>query len=619
MVKNIKLRITCLILLVFIVTIGFASASDTNSSEDLTVEESEDLISSDIDVDGDSFSDIQDAVDDCESGDTIYLNGKTYTGNGTQITISKSLTIDGSGKNTDSKSTIHTNVSSRVFSVSGNCKVVLKNIIFEKLDFNGNGAAIYQNTGSLSLINCNFRDFSCQAPTVEGGAIYMGDYISDFLYQGIDNQTRFEIAPQVDLSISKSSDRDSYFVGEIATYTITLKSLGTEAHDVEVRKILPEVFEIIESNASNGVFADNEWSIPLVGENSTETLMVKVLLTSNGTFTNTVNVTSREEDINETNNIANRTITVKTYADLNITKTNDVKLVKVGDNIVWTITVKNNGLMRATDIIVTDKLPDGVKYLSDFKTKGIYDYNSGVWSIAVLMVGETVILNITTEALKIGNATNVVNVTSNEEDINETNNVANSTVSIRSSVDLGITKTSDVKSVKVGDNIVWTITVKNNGLMNATGVIATDKLPDGVRYLSHSATKGVYDSQSGVWNISDLSVNETVILNITTEALKISYMTNMVNVTSNEEDINGTDNEDNATVEIFGVLQDNPDDISDDDIQMDDVVLVEGYETPIEDDKKSSHPKSDSRATGNPIFLILLALISLFFAVRRKF
>ena len=66
----------------------------------------------------------------------------------------------------------------------------------------------------------------------------------DRLYKGIQNNTRFEILPHVDLKITKSSDKDSYFVGDIATFKITVTSLGTDASNVIVNEILPESFNI---------------------------------------------------------------------------------------------------------------------------------------------------------------------------------------------------------------------------------------------------------------------------------------------------------------------------------------------------------------------------------------
>lgn len=317
----------------------------------------------------------------------------------------------------------------------------------------------------------------------------------DRLYKGIENTTRFEITPQVDLKVTKSSDRDSYFVGDTATYTITLESLGTDAHDVDVREILPDGFEIIDYNTSKGEFGANVWYIELLEEGSTATLTVKVKLHANGTFTNIVNVTSRENDTNHTNNIANKTITVKNY------------------------------------------------------------------------------------------------------------------------VDLDVTKTSSVESFKVGDTIVWTITVKNNGIVNATGVKATDKLPSGVRYISHNASKGEYDPETGVWNISDLAVNETVTLNITVEALTAGRITNTVIVSSNEDDNNTENNEASTTVEV---TEENPDDeIPTDDLEKDEPEIDDGV-NPKDNDESISSSISDGHATGNPILLVLVALLSICIASRRK-
>ncbi len=252
----------------------------------------------------------------------------------------------------------------------------------------------------------------------------------DRLYKGIENITSFEISPQVDLTITKDSDRDSYFVGDIATYTITLKSLGTDARNVNIREILPNSFEIIDYTASKGEFIDNIWQIPLVSENSTETLTIKVKLTANGTFTNIVNVTSQEEDINTTNNIANATVTVKNYADLDVSKSANVKSVKVGDTVIWTITVKNNGIINATGVKVTDKLPSDLKYISHTQSKGEFNLQEGVWDVGELAVNETVTLEITSQALKAGKTTNEVSVSSNEDDNDTSNNHANSTVEI---------------------------------------------------------------------------------------------------------------------------------------------------------------------------------------------
>ncbi len=254
------------------------------------------------------------------------------------------------------------------------------------------------------------------------------EHPEDWLYKQIENITSFTILPQVDVSIEKTSDKDSYLVGEIATYTITLNSLGSEAHNVVVREILPIAHKIIDYKASKGKFENNIWSIPVLGRGATETLVLRVLLTSNGTFTNSVNVTTSDNETNLTNNYANRTIIVKHFIDLMLTKTANIKVVKVGDTVTWTITVKNIGSLTATGVKVSDLLPESLKYLSHVVSKGSFDVNSGVWDIGDLSSGESVTLQITTKVLTIGKITNHAVVSCNEEETDMTNNMDNATI-----------------------------------------------------------------------------------------------------------------------------------------------------------------------------------------------
>ena len=250
----------------------------------------------------------------------------------------------------------------------------------------------------------------------------------DKLYKGIQNNTRFEILPHVDLKITKSSDKDSYFVGDIATFKITVTSLGTDASNVIVNEILPESFKIIDAKASKGTFKNNVWSISNVALETSETLVLKVKLTKKGSFTNIVNVSTSDNDTDLSNNHANKTVKVKDFVDLKATKTANVKVIKVGGKVIWTITVTNQGTLNATNVKAIDRLSKSLKYLSYTSTKGTYNPSTGEWDIGDLNTGETATLTLTTKLLALGKITNSVSVTSNEKDVNKTNNYANFTV-----------------------------------------------------------------------------------------------------------------------------------------------------------------------------------------------
>ena len=166
--ENIKKRVfVILIFLTFFLCCNFAFAGNVNE----TLSNSHDNLL----TESNSFKDIQDLVDNADAGSTVYLNGKTYTGNGTQIKLNKSITIDGASQNTNQKSILDGNLSSRIVLISGTYNITLKNIIFQNAKVNGNGHAIYQNTGNLTIQNCEIRNINNTVTgAINGGIIRCG-------------------------------------------------------------------------------------------------------------------------------------------------------------------------------------------------------------------------------------------------------------------------------------------------------------------------------------------------------------------------------------------------------------------------------------------------------------
>ena len=80
-------------------------------------------------------------------------------------------------------------------------------------------------------------------------------------------------------------------------------------------------------------------------------------------------------------------------------------------------------------------------------------------------------------------------------------------------IDLSVSKTSGSVTVSNGDNVVYHITVTNNGQTNATGVKVSDILPD---ILTYNSSSGDYDPTSGTWNVGEVAGNSSVTLDINT-------------------------------------------------------------------------------------------------------
>jgi gliding motility-associated-like protein/uncharacterized repeat protein (TIGR01451 family) len=98
----------------------------------------------------------------------------------------------------------------------------------------------------------------------------------------------------------------------------------------------------------------------------------------------------------------------------------------IGSNVVFTITVTNNGPSTATNVVATDQLPTGYTYVSD-NSGGAYNSTTGIWTIGNLNNGATASLQITATVNASGNYTNTATVTSDVNDPDIDNNTGTAT------------------------------------------------------------------------------------------------------------------------------------------------------------------------------------------------
>lgn len=99
------------------------------------------------------------------------------------------------------------------------------------------------------------------------------------------------------------------------------------------------------------------------------------------------------------------------------------------------------------------------------------------------------------------------------------------------------------------DIVVWKIEVTNKGPNDSTGVIVSEFLPDGLIYFMDTSGNK-YDPKTGILNISTLDVGEELTFNIVTIVNKTGVITNDVNITANEFDVDLTNNYDDATINV---------------------------------------------------------------------
>ena len=332
------------------------------------------------------------------------------------------------------------------------------------------------------------------------------------------------VPPEADLEVIKTNDKEGTkcYYGDPVNWDITVINHGpNDAVNAVVVDKLPAGVEYVSDDSAGAYDPETGvWNVGNLTSGASVTLhIVTIINDSNTNITNPVNVTSDTYDPNETNNKDNSSVTVIAEADLEVVKMVSNSTPHKGDKITWTIVVTNNGRDTAVNAVVSEKLPSGVIYVSD-DSKGAYNHNTGVWTVGDLACGESATLNIVT-IVDTTNKTivNIANVTSDTKDPNETNNKCNNSTTVPPEADLVITVEPDVTEVTVGETVVWTITVVNQGPDTAINSTAVVIVPDELKLLGFEPSKGSYDPSTGIWTIGDLAPGEEVTLLLGTETL----------------------------------------------------------------------------------------------------
>ncbi|MCE7699549.1 MAG: DUF11 domain-containing protein, partial [Methanobacterium paludis] len=81
-------------------------------------------------------------------------------------------------------------------------------------------------------------------------------------------------------------------------------------------------------------------------------------------------------------------------------------------------------------------------------------------------------------------------------------------------------------SYNIGDTVTISVTVKNNGPSSTGGVQITDVLPKGLTYVSSTASRGSYNSGTGIWTLGTINSGRTRTLTITAIATALGNITN---------------------------------------------------------------------------------------------
>ena len=168
--------------------------------------------------------------------------------------------------------------------------------------------------------------------------------------------------------------------------------------------------------------------------------------------------------------------------DLEVTKESQEENYVQGEEVVFQITVENQGSANATAVTLTDTLPAGLDLVSAHPSQGSCSNQGSAVTCDLGGLNNAASAQITLTALAEGTGliTNTASAVSVPADGNNGNNSDSSTISIGPAADLSVNKTVKSSQVEVGSNFVFSIAVTNLGPSTATNVEMNDPLPPGL-------------------------------------------------------------------------------------------------------------------------------------------
>jgi uncharacterized repeat protein (TIGR01451 family) len=354
--------------------------------------------------------------------------------------------------------------------------------------------------------------------------------------------------------------------GDLITYTISVTNQDiTQLTGVVITDYLPISVTFVSSSTSQGSVSGPN---PLVvnvgtlsaGARATFTFTVRVTDTApNGlVITNTAQIDSDQTTISNTNLV---THVVDLMPDLGVEKVALASIAHAGDQVTYLITVTNQGNYTATNVVITDTLPNFTSYVTNtiIGSPLVTLTNQLTWSVGSLAPSQVLSFELTLQTNNPLNClfpplTNTVAAFGAETDFNTSDNVATTTLPDIMCNDVGITKSVNTPLTTPDQDVVFTLVYANPGIYTATNVVVTDTLPTGINFVA--STPPVSGPVGGVysWTIGSLSasVTRTIVItgHVNASVACDSVLTNTAGITTTSTDDNALNDFATATVTV---------------------------------------------------------------------
>ena len=300
-----------------------------------------------------------------------------------------------------------------------------------------------------------------------------------------------------DITVEKTADNSPISAGDQASFTIKVKNASAAGTGTAAGVVLTDVLPVgidwdygaapctivagVLSCDVGTLAPSASFSVTITGDTTAAQC---------GDIPNLASATSTNEPDSAGPNTASATIVVK-CADVEVIKTPDDGEISAGDNIEFTVVIKNLGPGTAKDVSMTDKLPSGFDWTLDLGNDdcGLSDAPQVLdCSFKELAPDETIELRVSapTAPDQCGEVPNTAVISEAFELESDLKNNSDDGLVTINCPDIEVTKVADESPVEYGAPISFTIVVKNAGPGTAKDVVVTEDLPAGIDWTTSS-------------------------------------------------------------------------------------------------------------------------------------
>lgn len=414
---------------------------------------------------------------------------------------------------------------------------------------------------------------------VSGGTISLVSNSEPTDDDDADNNTNttvdFGFIPQVDLGIIKSLNnaQSDDVPGGTVVFDIEVTNNGPlDATSVEVEDVVPAGLTFDSIQNASGSFT------PTVSGSTVTVAMGSLAVGASGSFqlvatidsgqtsdiTNTAAVSTADQvDVDNANDSADAVVDL-VESDLSVVKADATDPVNAGEQLVYTITVTNNGPDDAAGVEVSDPLPSGVTFVSGDVDgdSGAVSHDSGTneltATVGTLANAASAVVTVTVEVASDASSplTNSATVTASPDtDPDQTNNETSEDTAVDRLVDVAIDKSITGAAV-AGGTVTYTVDVSNNGPGDARGVSVVDTLVGELTFDSFDAgTSGATLAQNGqdlTFSLGTIAsgASATFTFDASLDASATGTLSNAATVSTTDSDSDSTNDTDNVDATV---------------------------------------------------------------------